>query len=1101
MKKLTFIFFAAVLFAAVSCTRELVIESTGMATGYELQLRTEIDGMATKAVGDPVNDITGLEDVVKTLDVYIYGTFKGDASESVKGFHLNADDHYDPVSGKWTITPDWRKEKLVPGNSYTLYVAANSSKVKTSDDSATANATKTLEAMAITTLDDLGNAIEFDYDPSTSNGAGGHYPFWGANNDDGVNPAWLALHKKYTATADITSVDPKADRYFTHDKAFLMNGKSASFIPDNDTGEITVTPEVTLSRAASKICINVSLDSGFLSKLASEKHWSLYKGEPHWRFYNFAFNAPIFGDLTQSGTYNPQVSRFTSGADMIGYSGIDGNDLYYNTTDNSFSFSTYSYPITWTAATAGTEAPAIILILGYRDDSNTSILEANRPVYYHAYKIPVVNPDLGITSLERNKIYTINATISSEGSTLVSDAYAINAAYSILDWKTTNALSISERDNSYIDVIPDAKTETTDVTDVILRGNGEQTFRLHVLKPDTKNFKIAYFGTTGASFSNPFGQTATPDPTEYPLTGNYTDENGNVYTNCAATGARVPYYLNLKGEVCNTIGSNNIQNCFVKDGDDLLIISTALPNKGVKYMKIRVFLDGHMNDDGKYMDVNIRHYPTDAIIPIEGRWSSRQSAAVAAGKIDANKVIPAPEDIFASRLALSSKVATSYDKSVYDSWTGYKAWEWEECTSAQYAAASEKRIDEGVRIKREQYTPHASEPGFEKFTGIYNDGPFFFKNGSKNETLSGDDTHGFGFGYWAAATSEENAQLGNTNDPNYPTYYWGKNPVDNGTHDDRDYSTSSPTKHWLYSERHYVYYMGNIYYRKKYYHLDPSKSISYWPNWVKDYGNNTFKVGAAYNLSDNLSVFVARIITDVKYDGNGAITLDDGNKKKVTKGINWSTSSTSTASGYPSLNEGDWCLFFGAKSGSSNMTFDAAKDPRANGESTSPKLNRYMYVLQLSESNSEYTIGRPILREDYLSEDNVVSPAFMIASQLGSLYGNMYGTYSARWAALHCASYLEVSSDGTYYMDWRLPTRAEIQTMINYQGNSSGTATLVPGSPVSGNDRVMEPVLFAYGYYALNGTAVLTNYGGGSSEYTVRCVRDLTPEEVKALNN
>ena len=1091
MKKLTFIFFAAVLFAAVSCTRELVIESTGMATGYELQLRTEIDGMATKAVGDPVNDITGLEDVVKTLDVYIYGTFKGDASESVKGFHLNADDHYDPVSGKWTITPDWRKEKLVPGNSYTLYVAANSSKVKTSDDSATANATKTLEAMAITTLDDLGNAIEFDYDPSTSNGAGGHYPFWGANNDDGVNPAWLALHKKYTATADITSVDPKADRYFTHDKAFLMNGKSASFIPDNDTGEITVTPEVTLSRAASKICINVSLDSGFLSKLASEKHWSLYKGEPHWRFYNFAFNAPIFGDLTQSGTYNPQVSRFTSGADMIGYSGIDGNDLYYNTTDNSFSFSTYSYPITWTAATAGTEAPAIILILGYRDDSNTSILEANRPVYYHAYKIPVVNPDLGITSLERNKIYTINATISSEGSTLVSDAYAINAAYSIMDWRDgAEAMSISERDNGYIDVIPDAKTETTDVTDVILRGNGEQTFRLHVLKPDTKNFKIAYFGTTGASQNNPFEQTATP--TDYEFNGTYTDENGHEYTGCA-TGQPVPYYINLNGDICNTIGGNSIQNCFVKDGDDLVIISTALPNKGVKYMKIRVFLDGHKTDAGKYMDVNIRHYPTDALMAKIGHWASRQSAARIAGIITDSDRIGGPEELFKTMKTLSDESGSSdvgglestYSHETYDSWNGYKFWVWEKCNETD---AGEKKVEAGYEISQTNYKNHTSdgtvygtpEAGYEKhIEEIY---PLYFLTNDGDRDGVGIGNQSSTYFYAPGSATSEASAFATTIKEDHAYYYWGtgsptrvsretsttnallKSKTSNGGN--IDYLVAgkeSGTNYYygyVYEYRHRVYYTGYQYFRKHYYHV--KSNFKNWPNWEKDLGK-TFTVGM-HKLGTTTYAYPARIA-----DSN----------------TSWSHFEGGTGSSY-----------------ALSKTGIEAK-------------NRQMYILQLSETNTEYLIGRPILNESSMSEDDVVSPAFMIASQLGFLNSDMISSklpsgvpdvsqapYAKYWAAAHCASYLEVDTDGNYYYNWRLPTMHEIEVMIRYQGDGT-SAELVAGHPVSGNDRVMMPVLESGYYFALNGDLIdNTAYSNGGNHFvTVRCVRDLTPEEVKALNN
>ena len=1089
MKKNTILFVAAALLSVLSCVRDSEVEQERVSTGYELQFRTEVDGMLTKAAGDPVADVHSLqEDVVNTLDVYIYGVFKGAALPSVKGFHLTT---ADKVGDNWIITPDWRKENIVAGNDYKLYVAANSSKVKTSADCGTANATQTLEVMAITSAEDLGNAIEFDYDPSVSNGVGGTKPFWGSNNDDGVNPAWLGVHKKYTSTGNITDVNAKADRYFTNEKVFLMNGTSSTFTVNASVVDNSV-PTVNLSRAASKINLNVTFDPTFLSKLSSEKNMTL-DGDPHWRFYNFAFNTPIFSDLSQDG-YNPKVSWFTSAADLIGYGAIDGNDLVYALNGEgkqSFSFSTYSYPLSWTAETAGKDAPAIIVTVGYKNTSTSK-------VSYQSYKIPVVNPDLSVYSLERNKIYTINANISSEGSSLATDAFEIKAAYSIMDWGgDASASSISDRDNSYIDVIPDAITETTNVTDVILRGNGEQTFRLHVLKPDTKSFSIAYFGTTGASRSNPFGQTATP--TDYAFSGNYTDESGHTYTGCAAMGASVPYYINLHGDISNTIGGAGIQNCFVKDGDDIVIISEALPNKGVKYMKIRVFLDGHKTDAGKYMDVNIRHYPTDALMAIQGRWSSRQSAAVVAGKITSSQVIPSPEDIFnAAHSDFTSKIAGTDNKSIYDSWDGYKIWRWEQCTAAEYEAATERRIQEGVVITREDYTANllsgnyvngTARDGFEKHTGTYPD-PLYQKDGSR--TLI---SNGLSNTYFQTATSELNSKIGSTSDPNYPTYYWGED-VTTSTISNIDYYIASPRAYYLYSKRYYVYYTGNRYYRKMYYHLDPSKDASVWPNWVKDYGKTTFTAGAHFNLSNTSSTYAARIITDVISGSNGAVTTDNAGVQKVTKGINWDANpiATSTASGYYSTAIGDWCMFFGAREGSS-MTFEAAKNSRDASK------NRYMYVLQLSESSSEYTIGRPILEDDYTSKDNVVSPAIMIASQLGSTSGSLSGTYAGKWAALHCATYLEVSSDGTYYMGWRLPTKAEIQTIINYQGSSSGIATLVPGSPVSGNDRVMEPVLFAQAYYALDGSTVLTNYGGGSSETTVRCVRDLSPEEIEALNN
>lgn len=1104
MKQYTILCIAATLFAAVSCSREMDIDPEGLGSGYELLLRTEIDGMATRATVPDVSDLQ--EDAVKTLDVYISGTFKGESSASVKGFHLNAGDHYDQTTGLWRVLPDWRAAKLVPGNDYKIYVAANSSKVKMSDDSATQDATATLADLGITSLEALGDAIEFDYNPSETNDDGGHYPFWGANDDDGVNPAWLGVHKKYTATENIASVDVKADRYFTHDKSFLMNGTLETFSPAASDGEITPVPAVTLTRAASKIQLNVTFDPGFLTKLASEKHRTLC-GDPHWRFFNFAFNAPVFSDLDQSGSYDPTVSRFTSGADMIGYDGVSGNDLKYAENGEgkqSFSFSTYSYPLSWTAATAGEEAPAIIISVGYRDDSNTSISEADRPVTYQSYKIPVVDPEAGLYSLDRNYIYTVNANISSEGSLLVTDAYEVNAAYSILPWDDTSALPISGRDNSYIDVIPDAIAETTDVTDVILRGNGEQTFRLHVLKPDTKDFSIAYYGTSGATHADPFGQNGTP--TNYPFTGSYTDEKGNVYDACA-TGAQVPYYFNLNGEVRNTIVDNgvpnpyvsndNIQNCFVKDGNDIVIISTALPNKGVKYMKIRVFLT---DKSTVYMDVNIRHYPTDAITSIEGRWSSRQSALLVAPeeyRITTDKVVHGPEDY-----TFTESEAT---RNAYDSYTGYKRWVWVECDKNTYdnKPEDERSVEIGV-ISQVTFKAHTSdgtvygdpETDYEKHVDDYQ--PFFYKNGTN---ISYDVRVASSATLARTAIDEANAFRSSKNDESGSyVYYWGQGTaVRTGSQRnsaalvdyDYYYQEGSYYHSYQYPVRKRVYYTGPIYKYKKYYTITTSLNTSAprWINWDNDLNASTYS-----GPSSNRTYYQG-----AKYWGGGIGTAKRYYAKIITDGAGTvsytrpSTGTHGTVSVSGSSDAGDWCIYNGYQSGESvPNNLIPTKD--------SGNKNPYMFVLQQSETSGDFTIGRPILNpQTYLSDDNVVSPAFMIASQL-AYETTGTGAPSSSYAALHCASYLEVAKDGTYYTGWRLPTRAEIQTMINYQGKSDGTAQLVPDLSVSGSDRVMDPVLFAKGYIALDGIWVLTNYGS-STAYSVRCVRDLTPEEIEMLNN
>lgn len=149
--------------------------------------------------------------------------------------------------------------------------------------------------------------------------------------------------------------------------------------------------------------------------------------------------------------------------------------------------------------------------------------------------------------------------------------------------------------------------------------------------------------------------------------------------------------------------------------------------------------------------------------------------------------------------------------------------------------------------------------------------------------------------------------------------------------------------------------------------------------------------------------------------------------------------------------------------------------------------NNQMYVVQITstqQDNTAYKIGHvtnidPTTKQ---SKENVVSPAFMLASQLGTVGKFRNGVDASN----HCDKYIEVNKDGKKYTDWRLPTAAEIGVITKYQYNK--------------DQKVMAEVLQGYKYYALDGSLVVANTAESGSGY-VRCVRDLSPEEVKELEN
>lgn len=163
--------------------------------------------------------------------------------------------------------------------------------------------------------------------------------------------------------------------------------------------------------------------------------------------------------------------------------------------------------------------------------------------------------------------------------------------------------------------------------------------------------------------------------------------------------------------------------------------------------------------------------------------------------------------------------------------------------------------------------------------------------------------------------------------------------------------------------------------------------------------------------------------------------------------------------------------------------------------------NNQMYHVVITSTSGDYQLGRPIMSKDTDNKDIVdpknpdndklVSPSFMLASQLGNS-----STISWEDAKNQCKNYVEVGINGEVYDDWRLPTAAEINIIIKYQTNSKVNTQ---------DDRaVMDYVLNYEGQSNPDYWVSRSNYfmhipasgegtlQGGSSdaEHRVRCVRD-----------
>lgn len=149
------------------------------------------------------------------------------------------------------------------------------------------------------------------------------------------------------------------------------------------------------------------------------------------------------------------------------------------------------------------------------------------------------------------------------------------------------------------------------------------------------------------------------------------------------------------------------------------------------------------------------------------------------------------------------------------------------------------------------------------------------------------------------------------------------------------------------------------------------------------------------------------------------------------------------------------------------------------GSRLTEQNNNQMYVVQITETDGTYVIGHGTS-----DNDDMVSPAFMLASQLGVV--NIRNS-SFNMAKNHCDKYIEVNTDKKKYTDWRLPTPSEVKVICKYQNNK--------------NQNVMSEVLKRQYYWTRNGKKTLANSQDELSQGFIRCVRDLSPEEVKELEN
>lgn len=154
--------------------------------------------------------------------------------------------------------------------------------------------------------------------------------------------------------------------------------------------------------------------------------------------------------------------------------------------------------------------------------------------------------------------------------------------------------------------------------------------------------------------------------------------------------------------------------------------------------------------------------------------------------------------------------------------------------------------------------------------------------------------------------------------------------------------------------------------------------------------------------------------------------------------------------------------------------------------------NARMYHIRITASSGDYTLGKPKITDGVtdggLDNARMVSPSFMIASRLGLVTANQIAEKDRAVAyAEHAKQYVEVYEDANgnlvHLNDWRLPTAAELEIIMKYQGSRED---------LSGADAI-DYLLNGKEYYSASGP-VSNEDNDGATGVFIRCVRDVYEE-------
>lgn len=567
-----------------------------------------------------------------------------------------------------------------------------------------------------------------------------------------------------------------------------------------------------------------------------------------------------------------------------------------------------------------------------------------------------------------------------------------------------------------------------------------------------KGESFHYFYVTPTTYNLRGDNTQSVDLNYYAAKGDVVKfKNLQVYYYNSG-GNKVTIYNSTDTENANGLTTKSLTNddagrdysVTINNDGTISVSSDALANRAVKYFSFTAYMT-YVDEEGHTQtmteDIVIKHFPLDNIQNVEGSWSSKYSSYTM-GEQDVT------ETTYNPAIGETWKNDNHYSKTkeTCNSNDSYIAGEEEvEGTSGNYTTrkvteSNQQEFQSNVTSnqRRRNANSEANNRG-----GYWGQDPIVV-SASDNydyyvvEQVTTETDQNTFHQYVNSETRRQNANSSS----NARNGYYGTDPEEVNSDDTYDYTTT--TGYLWYTTTHYWKYTH-------YWHIsDVNVYYKYSSYWKYTYWRTSYY---RYLYSHTIRKMVPTVTSNWVMWGTQNGTTSDNNftAKVYYNGYCWEIDDYNSIGGY----------------------YDNLR-------------NNHMYILQISSTSDQYVLGHAVLDGNFQSQDHVVSPALMIASQLGAVspYDN------ARNAARHCGQYMEVGTDGTKYVGWRLPTKEEINVIIDYQNDPKYAETIVE-------------VLGGRYYWTLDGTPAYVSTGDQGTETNayVRCVRDLTADEVKDINS